>query len=541
MARRFSNVRSKSQVDFEYIVNNIELITPFGKETVKNMKAFFPGQEQSLKREFFLIEEIIKFNRDENKKLVDLKLALMPLKDIRFSVERSEKDTLSTIELFEIKSTLLIFEKVKEIFKGVNIPKEFEILDTREVLDELDPRGDRLNTFYIYEEFSEKLKQLREEKKTKELSIRNEKKKIRERLRRELEIHLTPKFDYIVSKGDTEEFEKLNNVLELEQTAQDLVSITFGIAETEEQKLKNKEIRKLEIEIEVEEDAVREELSFRIWENSKPILENMRRIGRLDFTIGKAEFAVNNNCVKPEIVKDHIIEINEGRHTKVEHILKKKEKEYIPVSISLKEGVACITGANMGGKTISLKLVGMMVFLTQYGFFVPAKELKIGLSSFMQILIGDSQSVERGLSSFGSEMEELKEILDNSKERSLILIDEIASGTNPIEGRALTKGLIEYLKKRETITLITTHFEVGDEEEVKNLQVVGLANTDIKLLEREIKYSNRSQRIDIVSKYMDYRLVEVKKKAKVPHDALNIARILGIDKQILESAKEHLE
>ncbi len=540
MARRFSNVRSRSQVDFEYIVNCIELITPFGKEALRNMKPFFPGQEESLKREFQLIEEMIQFGKTEKKKLVDLKLTLMPIKDIRFSVERTEKDTISTIELFEIKSALLIFEKLKEIFKGTNIPKEFEIIDTTDVLNKLDPRGDRLNTFYIYEEFSDKLKQLREEKKSKEIGIRNDKKKIREKLRKELGINLTPKFDYIVSKGDAEEFEKLNNVKDLEQVAQDLVSITFGVIETEEQKYIKKEIEKLEIDIEIEENAVRESLSLEIWKRNKIILENMQRIGRLDFTIGRGEFAVNNNCIKPEIVKEHIVEIEEGRHTKVEHILRKKEKEYIPVSISLKEGVACITGANMGGKTISLKLVGMMVFLTQYGFFVPAKSLRIGLSSFMQILIGDSQSVERGLSSFGSEMEELKEILDNSKERSLILIDEIASGTNPVEGRALTKGLIDYLKLRDTITLITTHFEVGEEKEIKKLQVVGLANTDIKLLEREIKYANRSQRIDIVGKYMDYRLVEVKEEAGVPRDALNIARILGIDKQILERAKKYL-
>ena len=92
----------------------------------------------------------------------------------------------------------------------------------------------------------------------------------------------------------------------------------------------------------------------------------------------------------------------------------------------------------MGGKTISLKLTGMISILAQYGYFVPCRKAKVGLSNYMQILIGDSQSIERGLSSFGSEMEELKEILDHGTDRSLILIDEIASGTNPAEGMALT-------------------------------------------------------------------------------------------------------
>ena len=117
----------------------------------------------------------------------------------------------------------------------------------------------------------------------------------------------------------------------------------------------------------------------------------------------------------------------------------------------------------MGGKTISLKLAGQIPILAQYGFFVPAAKARVGLSNYMQILIGDSQSVERGLSSFGSEMEELKEILDHGQERSLILIDEIASGTNPTEGTALTRSLVDYLIEKPYISLITTHFETVTE------------------------------------------------------------------------------
>ncbi len=539
--RRFSNTRSKSQVDFEYVLNSIELITPFGKEALKQSKVFFPGQEDDLKRELDIVENIMNFIEQQNQKLVDIKFTLMPIKDIRFSVDRSEKDALSTVELFEVKSTLLIFEELGKVLEGMEIPEEFHLESTNEILDILDPRGDRVNTFYLYEEFSAKLKALRDEKKEKETNIRKEKRKIRDAIREEYKIHLTPKFDYTISKGDEEEFEKLKNIKPLVQTEQDLVSITFGIGDTTEQKLIRKEISKLELEIEVEETEVREKLSRKIWDNSKKIKENLIKIGAFDLTLGKAEFAIVNNCTKPNIVGEHIIEISEGRHLKVEHILKKKEKEYIPISLNLKKGVACITGANMGGKTISLKLVGQIVFLAQYGFFVPAKEVNVGLSSFMQILIGDSQSVERGLSSFGSEMEELKEILDNSRDRALILIDEIASGTNPIEGRALTKGLIEHLKKRKTITLITTHFELGDDEEVKNLQVVGLANTNLLLLEREIRYANRRERIDIIGKYMDYRLKEATENVRVPQDALNIARMLGISKEILESAEKYLK
>lgn len=196
----------------------------------------------------------------------------------------------------------------------------------------------------------------------------------------------------------------------------------------------------------------------------------------------------------------------------------------------------------MGGKTISLKLSGQVPILAQYGFFVPAKRAVVGLSNYIQILIGDSQSVERGLSSFGSEMEELKEILDNSVERTIILIDEIASGTNPIEGLALTRSVVDYLIEKPYISLITTHFEtVTETEGVINMQVRGLADANFELLDREIKYANRRDRINIISKYMDYRLCRVEKQGEVPKDALNIAKMLGISSEIIEGAKKYIK
>jgi len=225
----------------------------------------------------------------------------------------------------------------------------------------------------------------------------------------------------------------------------------------------------------------------------------------------------------------------------VEEILHKKGKEYCPVSISLKTGVSCITGANMGGKTVCLKLTGLVVLLTQYGFYVPCVSAKIGLSSYVHILIGDSQSLQRGLSSFGSEMEELKEIIDNCKDRAFVLIDEIASGTNPTEGLALTKAVIEYFSARPFISLITTHYDgVNNSKNAKNMQVTGLANADFKKLDKEIRYANRKERIEIVGKYMDYTLRDLADNEKVSKDAINIAKMLGINEEIINNAKKYM-
>ena len=196
----------------------------------------------------------------------------------------------------------------------------------------------------------------------------------------------------------------------------------------------------------------------------------------------------------------------------------------------------------MGGKTISLKLSGMVPMMAQYGLFVPCEKAKVGLSNYIQILIGDSQSVERGLSSFGSEMEELRIMLDNAQERSLLLIDEIASGTNPVEGLALTRSLIDYLKPEPYITLITTHFEaLAEDREVKNMQVRGLADADFSKLDSELRYAKKAERINIIGKYMDYRLCAVEENREIPKDALNIAKMLGINNEIIEGAKKYIK
>jgi DNA mismatch repair protein MutS2 len=355
-------------------------------------------------------------------------------------------------------------------------------------------------------------------------------------------ISMSPKFDYVVSKSNKELVKIVHEIPELVVGDEDYMSVIFTLKNTEEIEGIIREMDALAVIIEDEELQIRERLSKRIYTFRESLLKNCEKIGKLDVTLAKAIYAKQHSCVKPIVVKDHAMEIQEGRHLIVEGILKSKGKSYCPVSIALKDGVTCITGANMGGKTVSLKLVGLVALLTQYGFFVPCREAKLGLSNYVHILIGDSQSMERGLSSFGGEMEELKEILDHSRERSLLLIDEIASGTNPIEGLALTKSLVEYLKIRPYISLITTHFDsVTVGQGIRNMQVMGLANADFRKLERELKYANRKERIDIIGKYMDYRLYSAESGEEIPKDALNIAKILGINDEIIGKAKEILD
>ena len=541
--KRLANMKTRKETGLDFVVSAINLQTPFGVKQIKEQEPFLPGEEEDLREELKRVQKMMDIAGAAPKDIGLLLETFMVMKDNTFSIERAKSSVLSVVEIFELKSLLLQMLKVRTLADKLDFPKEFVPEDTEALLDVLDPGGDRLNTFYIYDSFSEKLEQLRREKKEKEREIRKQQKVGKELVKQKYGLSLTPKFEMVVSKSDRQSIKMIDEISEMTRTDEDYMSVTFSLTATEEVENLMKVCDQLMTAIEDEELNVREKLSEEISKYEAVLLENCRRIGELDITLSKALYAEKHNCVMPEIADEHVLEFEDGRNLQLEEaLLARKGGEYCPVSMALTDGVTCITGANMGGKTISLKLAGMVAILTQYGFFVPCKSARVGLSNYMQILIGDSQSIERGLSSFGSEMEELKEILDNSKDRSLLLIDEIASGTNPVEGLALTRSLVDHIKEQPYITLMTTHFEtVTEDKDVKNLQVMGLAGADFDKLDKELRYAKKKDRINIISKYMDYRLRVVDDAAQIPKDALNIAKMLGIDKSIIEKAKDYIK
>ncbi len=542
--KHLCNSKTKAEVGFEEVLHTINTLTPYGIRRVKEIKPFMPGMEEELRLAFDKLELMIRLIQDYPSQVEQLTELFMEIKEISYTLDRSGKSVLSVIELYEIKTFLLLTGKVLEILSdiGHNLPLEFRLHDTTALLDIMDPGKDRINTFYIYDQFSDKLAALRKEKREIELEIRRELKQVRRKVEQEHKLQMTPKCEMLVPKSDEATLKLVRNILELEQAEEDYMTVTFQVKPNEEVFSLQRKMSALNDAVEEEELAVRAYLTAKIGKEADTLKKNCEKIGSIDFVLAKGFHAIQNNCIRPSISQEHILNIEEGRYLLVEQVLKNKGKAYCPVSVNLKDGVSCITGANMGGKTISLKMIGMIAIMAQYGFFVPCQSAEVGLSNYMHILIGDSQNVQRGLSSFGSEMEELREILDKSQDKSLLLIDEIASGTNPVEGLALTKSLIHYLMAHAYITVITTHFDhaaVGNK--VHNMQVKGLADADFNRLAKELAHANRKERIEIVGRYMDYRLYTVKSEEQIPKDALNIARILGIYDEIIDYAREIMQ
>jgi len=149
------------------------------------------------------------------------------------------------------------------------------------------------------------------------------------------------------------------------------------------------------------------------------------------------------------------------------------------------------------------------------------------MNAYIYITAGDEQSIDLGLSTFGAEIRSVKEALLKSGSQGMILIDELARGTNPHEGYAISKAIINYLADKPCITIITTHFDGLVREGIRHLQVKGLRNIDFGNIKDP----------DAISEYMDYTLIEVHGEAVVPQDAINISRLMGVPEEILLQAE----
>lgn len=296
----------------------------------------------------------------------------------------------------------------------------------------------------------------------------------------------------------------------------------------EEIKLKQKdksceeELVKLLTESEDLETEIRIDLSKQLRVYADDLATALYEIARLDILLAKALLAKKYNLVQPQISDNNIWNIKGMKNPEIDEILQKKGKFFQAVDIEIFQNPTVITGANMTGKSVILKTVALIQFLAQFGFFVPADSAEITLVNDIFLLIGDGQDEMSGLSSFAAEMMKIDEVVRTSKtdENILVLIDEPARTTNPDEGQAIVCGIIQFLQKRNIASLITTHYTL--KIDCRNLRVKGIAEDSFS----EITSSN-------INDYVDYSLEEMTSDISVPHEALRIAEILGVDKDLI--------
>lgn len=474
------NIKERREIGLEYVFEKLQLMTPYGEKRHERKKLYRPQEKAALQKELEAVELFTRELADKAYPLHTLQFEFCRVKEISGSITRAERGAvLDEVELFEIKTFSRVIRELRHKAEGIDLPAGFAFKSLQSIEEALDPEGSGLLTFYIYESYSEKLSELRQKKKILEEEIYR-------------------------SSGD------LRDELFTKRAA-------------------------LVVDEEEEERRIRTELSRQIAAHSDLFFHNMQAIGELDHWIAKAKLAREYPSCMPKLLEEKRIAFTEATNPMMVDLLRRDMANFQTLSMELEGGATIVTGANMGGKSVSLKTLLLNVLLVHLGMLPFAQEASLGLFDFIFYLGDDYEDIRSGLSSFGAEVIKLRDIMKRTKhEKGLLVLDEPARGTNPKEGRAIVKGLARYFLGGENILLLATHFDQIVEPGMVHYQIRGFEGVDFEKLREALQFQEEKS-LHLLRSQMDYRLERVDTEQEVPKDALRICTLLGLDRELIET------
>ncbi len=294
-------------------------------------------------------------------------------------------------------------------------------------------------------------------------------------------------------------------------------NLTYFIEPSSLVPLSNK-LRQIEIEIEAEIDRILAFLSNKLKLIKDELLLNQKILTRLDVIFAKAKYSIFLKAQAAQITDEKIIDIQKMRHP----LLVEVKEEVIENDFILGKDYNCllITGSNTGGKTVALKTAGLLVLMTKAGLHIPSIGAKIYPYQSIFCDISKEQSLEQGFSTFSAHIKNIAQILDLIDENSLVLLDELGSGTDPNEGAALAYGILEFIKKKNAAAIITTHLG-----ELKTLKY------------QDSYFENATVLFDIATLKPKYNLII---GISGTSNAIDISQELGLNPEIIKIARENL-
>lgn len=462
----------------QYILDSLEPMSPFGAEALRSLRLY--DSREALAAE---LERLRRLAGAECFALLcpAADRELMAMKDIRASLRRCGKGGALTMpELFELKGLLLAMGRLKELYEQSCPLPGLGFSDSREALALLDPRGEGKRSFTVEDAATPALFALRREKRAVEAELYK----------------------------------------------------TEDEARRTELRLRREDICARE---EAEERAVCQALSEKLAPFCEKLIEDCEAAGRLDLLLRKAILIRRRGAVIP-VIRDGELSFREMIHPGLAQGIRDRGGEFVPVSLSLDRGAAVITGANMGGKTVALKTLALNVLLAMAGFPVFARSAALPMVNEVLFLAGDAEQSGRGLSSFGGEVLRLREALGRLGEKTLLLLDEPARGTNPDEGAAIVRGVVEYLNEGPGFAVAATHYDGVAKHAGRHYRIIGLRDMEPERLAQELAVSS-APGPEVIARHMNYGLYPCAAEEPCPREALDICRLLGLGEGVMEKIR----
>ena len=278
-------------------------------------------------------------------------------------------------------------------------------------------------------------------------------------------------------------------------------------------------LKQIEIEIKAEIDRILYQLAQELKEISDEIKKNQKILIKIDLTFAKAKYAIHLKAIPAEISENKIIELQGMRHP----LLIEVKENVVENDFELGNNYNCllITGSNTGGKTVALKTVGLLVLMTKAGLHIPCLGAKIYPYNEIYCDISKEQSLEQGFSTYSAHIKNIANIMDLLDENSLILLDELGSGTDPTESACISRAILKFIKEKKSQAIITTHLG------------------ELKSLKYEDDYfENATVTFDITSLKPTYKLIF---GVSGTSNAIEISSELGLNQKIILMAKEYFE
>ena len=480
-------LRDKLQSDpgFQYIIDALNLISAAGRRALLDFP--FLTTPETVNAELDNLETVIDVISvtDNLHTVSEIKHHLMCLHDSQGTVANlSQHSVINEVELFEVKNIAYTAAAVSRSAEPLGLKEIFSLPDLSDVFSLLDPDNTGLPHFYIYDSYHPDFPDIR--KRLKQLQARTD--------------------DPEAATLYADLFAQHNDI----------------------------------------QHSVEAKLSQQLWASADRLALAVKRLAYIDLLFAKAGLASAWNFTRPQITPSKQQQAEDPQaikqadnqaftqykglfnprllHRNQEHRLR-----YQPIDIIVHPGLCLITGANMAGKTVLLKTLGIAQLLTQFGMYVPAESATVSLVDDVIFCIGDEQNEMNGLSSFASEIIKISEVVQlSASQRLLILIDEPARTTNPVEGKAIVQALSDILISRDSFSLVTTHYsQLG--VPCRRLRIAGFRED---LVGAPLSPEN-------INLFMDYSLVEDNSDT-VPQEALRIATLLRCDETLIQKAQEHL-